>query len=93
MLYPIQMYRLHLSSFQQENTEEELVEVEADVELSALVNYIQPVHFHGFEFAEGMTIRLEIKILIQYVILKLLLSKQVYFQCTRLRKARRHCFQ
>ena len=28
-------------------------EVEADVELSALVNYIQPVHFRGFEAAEG----------------------------------------
>eukprot|EP00795_Rhopilema_esculentum_P013424 gene13424-4293_t len=31
---------------------EEEVEVEAEVELSALVNYIQPVHFRGFEYAE-----------------------------------------
>jgi len=32
---------------------EEEVEVEAEVELSALVNYIQPVHFRGFECAES----------------------------------------
>eukprot|EP00794_Sanderia_malayensis_P017475 gene17475-19222_t len=37
----------------QDNVEEEEVEVEADVELSALVNYIQPVHFRGFEHAES----------------------------------------
>ncbi len=61
------MHLPHLSFFKQENTEEELVEVEADVELSALVNYIQPVHFHGFEFAEGMIIRFDIYAVFQSV--------------------------
>eukprot|EP00112_Aurelia_sp_Birch-Aquarium-sp1_P001907 Seg1208.8 transcript_id=Seg1208.8/GoldUCD/mRNA.D3Y31 product="1-phosphatidylinositol 4 5-bisphosphate phosphodiesterase beta-1" protein_id=Seg1208.8/GoldUCD/D3Y31 len=36
---------------EKEENEEE-VEVEAEVELSALVNYIQPVHFRGFDNAE-----------------------------------------
>ena len=30
--------------------------MEAEMELSALVNYIQPVHFRGFDNAESMFI-------------------------------------
>ena len=31
-------------------------EAEAGMEMSALVNYIQPVHFHSFEHAESKTL-------------------------------------
>ena len=30
-------------------------ETEAGAEISALVNYVQPVHFNSFEYAESMS--------------------------------------
>ena len=49
------VFHVHSFAFSFQDTSSD--EVEAGAEISELVNYIQPVHFHSFEISESKLLR------------------------------------